>query len=353
MSIFATPKVMSSCNTLVNNQPTRVVVIDDHDFSRTLIVDLMTLEGYQVTEFDSGSCLNLVESISTIQPDLILLDIILSDTDGFEVCQELRHNKTTQFIPVMFVSALIEPQFKVKAKATGGNDFLNKPINPAELSLKAKNLITHKKLDDGIRKGHQILLSLAEIIETKISSVEPKNSALENLEKLVYEFGQYLDLSQKQIEYLKLAAQLHNIGLVKVQDEILFKKSPLTPEERKKIQEHVTTGEKICQSCCHDEEVLLVIRHHHERHDGQGYPDGLMGQQIPYLAQVFQVVDIYCALTSQRPHRKAFTSGDALQILLEEANEGWRNPKLVQKFCMFMKKPLIRGLDQSLLIKPD
>ena len=341
MSTFSIPQTITAPN-LFNSQPSKVVVIDDHALIRTIIVDLMSLEGYQVTEFDSG--VDVIKEICQIRPDLIVLDIVLTEGDGFQICQKLRQNTITQFIPVIFISASTGEKLRIKAKSVGANDFVNKPINPAELSFKTKSLIADKKTLDNRRDSYQVLLSLAALVETKIS-FDYQNSAL-NLQNLVREFGRYLSLSQEKIDDLELASHLHDIGLLKVEDSLLVKREALTQEERKLIQEHVLTGEQICKSCFDYIEVLQIIRHHHERWDGQGYPDGLVEDEIPYLAQVFQILDIYSALTSCRPYRSAYTSKEALDILLEEANEGWRNPKLVYKFYMFLKKNRPHWLDR-------
>ena len=111
----------------------------------------------------------------------------------------------------------------------------------------------------------------------------------------------------------------------------------LTPEEWDIMKQHVVIGEKICLPLRSMRGVIPIIRHHHERWDGLGYPDGLRGDDIPYLAQVFQMVDIYDALTSERPYKKAFTKEKALSVMTEETLNGWRNPKLMEQFTEFIR----------------
>jgi putative two-component system response regulator len=103
------------------------------------------------------------------------------------------------------------------------------------------------------------------------------------------------------------------------------------------MNHHVTIGEKICKPLRTMRGVIPIIRYHHERWDGSGYPDGLVGNEIPYLAQVFQIIDIYDALTSERPYKRAFTPAEALEIIAQETEKGWRNPKLVEQFTEFIK----------------
>jgi putative two-component system response regulator len=117
------------------------------------------------------------------------------------------------------------------------------------------------------------------------------------------------------------------------------------------MQQHVLIGERICQPLRTMQGVVPIIRHHHERWDGSGYPDGLVGEQIPYLAQIFQVIDIYDALASERPYKKAFTPEEALQILTEETEKGWRNPELVRQFKRFIQTVEKSVCEQSSLMQ--
>jgi putative two-component system response regulator len=103
------------------------------------------------------------------------------------------------------------------------------------------------------------------------------------------------------------------------------------------IRKHVLIGEEICQPLRNHGGILPIIRHHHERWDGTGYPDGLSGEDIPYLAQIFQIIDIYDALTSDRPHKKAYSPKEALSIIGEETVKGWRNPKITTAFTAFIR----------------
>ncbi|PLZ80864.1 two-component system response regulator, partial [Fischerella thermalis WC217] len=128
-----------------------------------------------------------------------------------------------------------------------------------------------------------------------------------------------------------------DIGKVGIPDSVLLKKGKLTPEEWNIMRQHVLIGEKICQPLRSMQGVIPIIRHHHERWDGSGYPDGLIGENIPYLAQVFQIIDIYDALTSERPYKLAFSPEEALAVMQEETAKGWRNPQLMQQFEEFIR----------------
>lgn len=159
----------------------------------------------------------------------------------------------------------------------------------------------------------------------------------ERLVKLGKAFGEYLNFSRTQIRDLMWGGYLHDIGKVGISDAVLLKHGKFTAEEWDTMKQHVLIGEKICQPLRSMRGVIPIIRHHHERWDGSGYPDGLIGDDIPYLAQVFQILDIYDALTSERPDKKALTKEEAISIIEIETNSGWRNPTLIEQFIEFIR----------------
>ena len=156
------------------------------------------------------------------------------------------------------------------------------------------------------------------------------------LANLVMKFGQYLQLDDNEIQDLVLSAYLHDIGTISIPEHILMKKEKLTTEESEVIRQHVIIGEQICQPLANRPNLLAIIRHHHEKYDGSGYPDNLKKEQIPFLAQVFQLVDIYHALNSKRSYKPTYTSEESLAILADETQKGWRNPHLFQEFKQFI-----------------
>jgi putative two-component system response regulator len=141
-----------------------------------------------------------------------------------------------------------------------------------------------------------------------------------------------MGLEQAKLVALYRGGYLHDVGKVGIPDSILFKPASLTADEWTVMRSHSTRGEEICRHLRSMVEVLPIIRHHHEKWDGSGYPDGLRSNQIPLLARVLQVADIYDALTSPRPYKEAFTPRDALRTLQQETDRGWRDPDLVRLF---------------------
>jgi putative two-component system response regulator len=311
--------------------PPKVLVVDDHAASRMTAVALLGMEGYEVIEADSGSI--VVELVTQKQPDLILLDVMMPGMDGFEVCQFLKQDEQTRLIPVIFITALNDRRSRIRGIEVGGDDFLTKPFDRVELSARVKSLVRQKRLNEDLDHAEQVLFSIAISIESRDPNT---GDHCERLVKLGQAFGEYLNLSRYQIRDLMWGGYLHDIGKVGIPDAVLLKKGKLTPEDWQIMKQHVLIGEKICNPLRSMQGVIPIIRHHHERWDGSGYPDQLKGDNIPYIAQVFQLVDIYDALTSERPYKEALTTEEALSVLLKEADSGWRNPKLVQQFVEFI-----------------
>ncbi len=310
----------------------KILVVDDHPASRMTAMALLSVEGYEILEADSGpAALALVKETN---PDLILLDVMMPGMDGFEVCRNLKQNEATRLIPIVFVTALNDRRSRIKGIEAGGDDFLTKPFDHLELSARVKSLIRQKRLNEDLDHAEKVLFSIAKTVESR----DPNTG--DHCERLVergQKFGDFLGLPRHQIRDLMWGGYLHDIGKVGIPDAVLLKTGRLTEEEWVIMRQHVIIGEEICKPLRTMRGVIPIIRHHHERWDGSGYPDGLVGEAIPLIARVFQLVDIYDALTSERPYKQAFSPQQALQIMQEETDRGWRDPHLFQRFQDFIR----------------
>lgn len=314
-----------------SDQP-KILVVDDHPSSRMTAVALLSVEGYEVLEAESGPI--ALKRVIECSPDLILLDVMMPGMDGYEVCRRLKEDEQTRLIPVVFITALNDKRSRIMGIEAGGDDFLSKPFDRLELSARVKSLVRQKRLNEDLDHAEQVLFSMARAVESRDPNT---GDHCERLVAMGKAFGEYIQLPRTDIRNLMWGGYLHDIGKVGIPDAVLLKKGPFTPEEREIMNNHVLIGEKICKPLRSMRGVLPIIRYHHERWDGTGYPDGLGGEEIPYLAQVFQVIDIYDALTSERPYKRAFTVAEALEIMKQETQRGWRNPKLSQQFTEFIK----------------
>ncbi|MEL6495000.1 MAG: HD domain-containing phosphohydrolase [Cyanobacteria bacterium J06623_7] len=310
----------------------KILIVDENPLSLMTTSDLLQLDGYETIE--AGTEDEVLSNIERHQPDLILLSAMMRSLDSFALCRQIKRNYRTNNIPIVFTTLSNNREERIRAMEAGGSDVLVKPLNRIELSTRVKSLVSQKRIGDESKQTEQILFTIARAIDSR--SVTKGGSV--RVASLVKSFGQYLGLRQDEIDDLAFAAHLHDIGTIAIPDAIMLKAGALTDEEKELIREHVSLGEEICQSLRHRYGVLPIVRHHHERWDGGGYPDGLSQSDIPYLAQIFQIIDIYDALTSDRPHKQAYSPEAALKIILEETEKGWRNPQLTAQLVQFIRQ---------------
>ena len=308
-----------------------ISIVDDNPLSRMTAVDLLSLDGYEVLEVENRS--TIFDRIIEQQPDLILLDAMVRDVDSFVLCRQLKQDYRTSNIPIVLTTLTDSREYRLKVMESGGDDILVKPLNRMELSTRVKSLLDRRRTNDGLDRAEQVLFNIAKAVDSR----SVKNGGNLRVASLLKSFAQYLGLTPQETDNLTFAAHFHDIGTIAIPDAVMLKKGELTPEEKDLIRQHVLIGEEICQPLGNRSGVLPIIRNHHERWDGTGYPDGLSGDDIPYLAQIFQIIDIYHALTSDRPHKKAYSPAEALKIIRSETDKGWRNPKLIKAFTAFIR----------------
>jgi putative two-component system response regulator len=313
------------------HEQAHVLVVDDQKSNRLYACEILRAGGYQVSEATDGT--QALAAVMDLKPDLIVLDVQMPDISGFEVCRQLKRNDLTRLIPIVLVTSLSDRSSLVEGIETGADDLLTKPFDQMELMARVHSLVNQKRLNEDLDNAAQVLFAIARTIESRDPTT---GDHCERLVQMGEGFGRYLGLTRAQIKALMWGGYLHDIGKIGIPDAILQKKGVHTPEEWVVMKSHVLIGEQICQGLRTMQEVLPIIRHHHERWDGSGYPDGLAGENIPLLARIFQVIDIYDALTSERPYKRSFPVEEALAILREETRKGWRDPNLVREFCDYM-----------------
>lgn len=312
-----------------SNQPIAgtILVADDQPSNRELLEELLTTQGFTVITACDGA--SVLEVLARVQVDLVLLDVMMPHLNGFEVCERIKNNPETYLIPVVLITALCDKQDRIEGIKVGADDFLTRPVDRTELLARVRSLLTLKHRTDELERAESVLFSLARSIEGK----DPyTHGHCERLSDYSASLGEHLGLVEDEITALRRAGIVHDIGKVAVPDAILLKPSRLNEEEWKLIKEHPAVGERICAPLKSFRLVLPIIRHHHEKLDGTGYPDGLRGEAIPITARVLQIVDVYDALTTERPYKKAFTIVDALQTMKEEVAKGWWDPRIFGEF---------------------
>jgi putative two-component system response regulator len=304
-----------------------ILVADDQAANRELLEELLTAQGCKVITVPDGAA--AVEELARTQVDLVLLDVMMPRQNGFEACEKIKNSPDTYLIPVIIITALSDKQDRLEGIKVGADDFLSRPVDRTELLARVQSLLKLKQRTDELERAESVLFSLARSIEGK----DPyTHGHCERLAQYSARLGKHLKLSEEQLIALRRAGVVHDVGKIAVPDAILLKPGRLTVEEWALIKEHPEVGERICAPLKSFRFVLPIIRHHHEKFDGSGYPDGLRGEVIPVTARVLQVVDVYDALTTDRPYKKAFSVTDALQTMKEEVAKGWWDPHIFDQF---------------------
>jgi len=311
-----------------------VLAVDDDPLVLESLAGALGRLGYDVWQAVDGQSALILASEQ--QPDVILLDVRMPGMDGFEVCRRLREREDTRLIPVVFLTGHASPEAKIEGLRAGASDFLQKPADLAELEARVRNLAVSRRLTQDLDSAEKILFSIARMIEARDQST---GEHCERLERLAVAFGRKMDLRPEDLTTLRRGAYLHDIGKLGIPDAVLLKPGALTSEEWEIMRRHVEIGVEICSPLRSLRPVLPVIRHHHERWDGSGYPDGLAGEAIPFLARVFQVVDVFDALASERCYRPALGTEQALSLLEEETfQKRWWDPGIVGQFTGFVRQ---------------
>ena len=294
----------------------KVLVVDDSLLNVKLMEDLLTQAGYEVITASSGE--EAITLINRIDVDLVLLDIMMSGLNGYEVCQRIKQSDSMRLLPVVMVSALNDTESRVKGIEAGADDFLTKPPLKVELLARVKSLVRVKNLNSKLISIEKVLFSLARTVEIKDKYTEGHSWRVANTAMRIWK---KMDLPVRSYEAIRIGGVLHDIGKIGISGDILNKPGPLTDEEYEIIRSHPDYGHRICLPLKNNLGVALdIIRHHHEKLDGSGYPDGLKGDEISPEARVMAVSDIYDALISDRAYRERLTKEAALRQMWEDAD---------------------------------
>ncbi|MGD0436439.1 MAG: HD domain-containing phosphohydrolase [Bryobacteraceae bacterium] len=308
-------------------QPGVILVVDSEEINRRLLRGILKTAPYKILESQRAS--HAMALLQSQKIDLVILDLMLPEVSGPELCRWMKVNRAMQFIPILMLTSVHGVENEIVGISSGADEFLIKPLHPAVVRTRVRAMLRNKALVDSLEEAETILFALAQAVERR----DPYTG--EHCQRLAVAsvmLGEALGLSKPELVALFRGGYLHDIGKICVPDAILFKRGVLTSEEWKVMRGHPLRGEEICRPMKSLWPVLPIIRNHHERWDGSGYPDGLSRENIPLMARILQVVDIYDALTTERPYKPALTAQAAFAIMEEEVRRGWRDPELVSLF---------------------
>ncbi len=309
-----------------------VLIVDDILSNLELVEAVLTGEGYRVLKATNGrDAINIYEQE---QPDIAVLDIMMPDIDGYQLCQILKDMAGKRYFPIVLLTALNDKESRIKGIECGADDFISKPFEPRAFLAKLKSLLRIKFLYDELDHSENIILTLAVALEARDPYTRGHSTRVGDLSR---KFAEYIGLSSYDQDMIRKAGLLHDIGKIGLSESLLMKPARLTEEEHDVIKRHPIIGEEICRPLNSLQFILPAIRHHHERWDGKGFPDGLKGEEIPLYARILAIVDSFDAMLSERPYRKGLSFSEVLDIFVKERDYGQWDPVLVGNFIDMLR----------------
>ncbi len=320
--------------TVARSNRATILVVDSVDYNRKYLKGMLKAGPYTILEARSPE--EGLRMLSEVPTDLIIADLMMPGIGGLEFCRCVKGNRKTRFIPLLIMTNVQGIENEVAGLESGADEFLIRPLHPIAVRTRVRAMLRNKKAIDSLEEAETILFSLAQTVEARD---EDTGNHCNRLASLSIALGTALGLPEEDLIALHRGGFLHDIGKIAVPDAILNKGGHLTEQEWDVIKSHTWVGEGICRPMKSLAPVLPIIRNHHEKWDGSGYPDGLAGEQIPLLARILQVADIFDALVSKRSYKEPFTTEEAIGLLSQEVENGWRDGELVSVFCAMVQQP--------------
>jgi putative two-component system response regulator len=287
-----------------------------------------------------------IEVILRNRVDLVLIDLTFSESAGLDLCRLLKSHRPTQFLPVYVIGSCNDLEDEIRALEAGADEFLARPLMRRALQARVQASLRFRDMLESLDDAETVLINLAQAVEDRDPEL---GQHCHRLALMAAAMGLTLGLPADDIVTLQWSGYLHDIGKVALPDRILLKPGPLNREEWETMKTHAERGERICRGMKSLQSILPIIRHHHERWDGSGYPDGLRGEEIPLLARILQLADIYDALITARPYKAAMNPEQALATIRMEAAKGWLDERLVELFADLLPRfpTTAPAIDQS------
>ena len=318
----------------------KIVIVDDSPVGLQHLAMILASPEYELVLASSG-----VEALSKakhLQPDLILLDVLMPEMDGFEVCRRLRIDPVLAEVPVLIVTALDDRESRLKGLNAGADDFITKPIDPDELEARVRTILRLNRYRRLLEKQSELEEANRALREAYDTTLEGWGRVLDlrdgeteghsqRVAQMTVRLALELGVNGEELLHIRRGALLHDIGKIAIPDNILLKPGKLTSEEWEPMRQHPVYAYETLFSIPYLRPALDIPYSHHERWDGSGYPRGLKEEEIPLAARIFAVVDVWDALTSDRPYRKAWPEEKVVEYLLDQGGKKF-DPKVVKEF---------------------
>ncbi|QCU89903.1 HD domain-containing phosphohydrolase [Thiomicrorhabdus sediminis] len=326
----------------------KIMVVDDEPVNLKLVDRILRSQGYGsiVLESDPRNVLALYKSE---MPDLILLDINMPYLDGYQVMEQLKALNDPLLPPIVILTAQSSEEFLLKALQLGAQDFLVKPFNVNEMVMRVRNFLQSQLAHKALYNQKALLEAVVqerteELHHTRLQVVQRLGKAAEyrdeetgyhilRMSHMCAHLAKSIGWDDYQCDLVLNASPMHDIGKIGIPDSVLLKPGKLDAEEWKIMQSHTTIGARMLEG--DDSDLIKMAREialtHHEKWDGSGYPNGLAGDSIPLVGRIAAIADVFDALTSERPYKKAWSVEDAVSLIKESSGKHF-DPELVEVF---------------------
>jgi putative two-component system response regulator len=324
-----------------------ILITDDEDGIRALLKQKLSRAGYSCLEAKNAT--EAMETLASYCVGLVILDMKMPGKTGLELLPEIK--KLYPDTPVIIATAVTEVDVVIECMKLGAYDYLTKPFDLTAVNVSVSRAFEKRRLELELKDYHENLqqkvteqaemirdsfinsiTSLAFALDAKDGYTNGHSQRVSGVSTIL---GRELKLSSEQVHKIRIAGLIHDIGKIGIPEKILNKPGRLDKEEFLRVQTHCTIGERILEPVVNDVDILQMVRHHHERYDGKGYPDGLVGNDIPIGARILCVADSYDAMTSDRPYRHSIEA----RLVFEELQQNRLtqfDPEIVDTFVRLL-----------------
>jgi putative two-component system response regulator len=318
-------------NTVKRREPSVVLVADDEDRNVQMLEMLLQTDGYSTIAAQSG-----IEALALAAeqlPDLIIVDAIMAKVDGFETVRRLKADPRTSVIPIIMITALDDRESKLRGLGAGAEEFLSKPVDGAEVTVRVRNLLRLKEHGDLLRNYNdsleqqvkertmQLEEAYRDTVFTLVRASEHKDEETgHHIRRISYYcrlLAAEMGMTGEFVDAIYHSSPMHDIGKIGIPDHILLKPGQLTEQEWSIMKTHCELGANILAlgRSPYTRMGADIALNHHERWDGSGYPNGRKGENIPLAARIMQICDVYDALRSRRPYKSPFDHARSVTII--------------------------------------
>lgn len=312
----------------MGDKKSTILIVDDEPSARDTLEALLYYEGYALNFASNGP--EALAKAAELTPDLILLDVMMPDMNGFEVCQRLRSSAFLAEVPVIMVTALDDRNSRLQGIEAGADEFVSKPFDRTELRMRIRTILRINRYQQLIEERANLQRANRELAQAYDETLKGWSLALElrdyetqghskRVTEMTLRLARAIGISNSELIHIRRGALLHDIGKMGIPDSILHKPGPLTDGEWEIMRHHPVYAYELLAPITYLRPALDIPYSHHEKWNGSGYPRGLKGEQIPLAARIFAVVDVWDALRSIRPYRNAWSEEKVRTYIHEQA----------------------------------